>query len=144
MYKRTIIASFFIFLFMFMAGYPLLKADSFGVELVGQWTEAAAEVDVLFLEGNRAYIGDGNRFIILDISNKAAPVKLGEMTVTESVLSIYVSGNYAYVVDSDPGRFAGEIENTGLRIIDISNPGNPQQVGFYSNQSVLNFLTATG
>lgn len=40
---------------------------------------------------------------------------------TWDALGVYVSGSYAYVADGD----------SGLRIIDVSNPTSPQEVGSY-------------
>ncbi len=114
---------FFMLLFMVMGTQPLLKADSSGIELVGQWNETA--VDKLFIKGNTAYLGCDKLLIILDIADKSNPKKLAEMPVTGAVASVYVTGDYAYVADSSSG------EDGGLRIVDVSNPASPQQVGFY-------------
>lgn len=114
---------FFMFLFMVMGTQPLLKADSSGIELVGQWNETA--VDKLFIKGNIAYLGCDKLLIILDITDKSNPKKLAEMPVSGYVAAVYVTGDYAYVADSSWG------EDGGLRIVDVSNPAYPQQMGFY-------------
>ncbi|HLP48159.1 MAG TPA: hypothetical protein VK469_19605, partial [Candidatus Kapabacteria bacterium] len=109
-----------------------IQAAGSGLELLWTWNEE--RVESLFVEGNKAYIGSNKRFLILEISDRFAPRKLSEMPLTSHVPSIYVSGKYAYVVDTN--SFWSEPEpDTGLRIIDISNPHNPRQVGFYSNYS---------
>jgi hypothetical protein len=36
-------------------------------------------------------------------------------------MDVYVSGNYAYVADG----------YAGLRVIDVSNPSNPREVGYF-------------
>lgn len=130
-YKRKTV-SFSVFLIIFMGGFLLITAASSGIELKGQWDEAA--VNEFFVNGDKAYLGCGNRFVILDISDKSTPVKLGEMPVSKSVVSVYVSGNYAYVADS--GRYlGGDIDqNSRLRIVDISNPSMPQEVSSYRTQ----------
>ncbi|HLP47598.1 MAG TPA: hypothetical protein VK469_16750 [Candidatus Kapabacteria bacterium] len=107
-----------------------LQAAVNGLEWVGTWDEA--NIRSLFIDGNNAYIGYDQRFIILDISKKSAPIKVAEIPTTCAVMSVYISGKYAYVVDSG-GRFGGPMPDSGLRIIDISTPRNPRQVGFYTN-----------
>jgi hypothetical protein len=114
---------FFMFMFVVMGTQPLLKADSSGIELVGQWNETA--VDKLFIKGNTAYLGCDNLLIILDIADKSNPKKLAAMPVTGAVAAVYVTGNYAYVADSSWG------EDGGLRIVDVSNPASHKQVGFF-------------
>jgi len=127
------IVSFSIVLIIFMGGSLFLIAASSGIELKGQWGEAA--VNEFFVDGDKAYLGCDTRFVILEISNKLTPVKLGEMSVTGSVDSIYVSGNYAYIVDTK----GYNMSHGGLRIVDISNPSMPRQVSFYSTQFGFEF-----
>ena len=122
-------AIFFMFLFVVMGTQPLLKSDSSGIELVGQWNETPASK--VFIEGNTAYIGSGKRLIILDISNKANPKKLGELPVLLNVTSIDVSGNYAYVTDGDLYADSYTFTSGWLHVIDKSIPGSPGEVALY-------------
>lgn len=123
----------FTILIMGIMGVCLpLRAAGSGFDLLWTWNEA--EIESLFIDRDKAYIGSHQRFIILGISTKFAPRILAEMPMTAHVPSIYVSGKYAYVVDSC-GECLESKPDTGLRIIDISNPLHPRQVGFYSNYS---------
>lgn len=67
----------------------------------------------------RLYIADGDWGLeIWDINDYTNPVKLGCWCDTSSyVQNVYVSGSYAYIVDGN------------LRVIDVSIPTNPQEVG---------------
>jgi len=73
--------------------------------------------------GNYAYLtlsSTTNNFVVLDISNPAAPTIVKTITVTNTPTNIMVSGNYAYVTTST--------NTTCLEIVDISVPSNASQV----------------
>ncbi|MEO0190296.1 MAG: T9SS type A sorting domain-containing protein, partial [candidate division WOR-3 bacterium] len=55
---------------------------------------------------------------IYDLQNPAEPVLLGGLDAIYSVNEVFVKGNYAYITDSYK-----------LRIIDISNPYSPFEIG---------------
>jgi len=67
------------------------------------------------------YIVDGVALEIWDVSSSESPVKLGSYDTPGPAENVHVSGSFAYVA----GRYSG------LRIIDISIPSNPQEVGYY-------------
>ena len=73
------------------------------------------------VDGNKAYISAGVYLWILDITDKSAPILLGSIRLPGVVRSITISGSYAYIANYD----------SGLRIVDISNPQNPEEVGAY-------------
>ncbi len=78
-------------------------------------------------QGNYAYVvmasGTPN-FYIIDISNTAAPVQVGSLTLASNPLNIAVSGNYAYVLTSS---------NTAeMQIVNISNPAAPTITGTFN------------
>ena len=131
---------FFIFMFVVMGTQPLLKADSSGIELVGQWDEIAASK--VLIEGNIAYIGSGNRLIVLDIANKAKPKKLGEISVALNVTSIDVSGNYVYITNGD--FYIDWALSSGLHVIDKATPGSPKEVGFYNTEYPAQSVVVSG
>jgi hypothetical protein len=80
---------------------------------MGCWTVAG--------QGNYAYIGNyfHSGFFSFDVTNKSAPVLLDSCYVAWEPQRIAVRGQYAYVLDR------------GLKVIDITNPQNPTQVGVY-------------
>lgn len=93
--------------------------EALNVVLDGQIGGTATAVA---LQGQYAYIGNGSRLTIQDISNPAAPVFVGQTDpLPGAVKGVAVAGNYAYV--------AAFIN--GLRVIDIANPAAPSEVGFF-------------
>jgi hypothetical protein len=94
---------------------------------------AADEVNVTFeghfggatyacaVSGNYAYIGQGHDLVVLDVSNPAAPSELGGVMASGIVRDVALSGDYAYVADSD----------NGLVIVDVSNKAAPSLAGSY-------------
>lgn len=87
------------------------------VEFISQIGGSISAIDV---RENYAYIGLGPRLIALDISNPANPVVAGQTDVFNgSIQDIATEENYAYVT----------VENEGLKVIDISAPDNPGEIG---------------
>ena len=59
--------------------------------------------------------------IIVNVSDPTRPVIVGSATSQiYDTRSVHVAGNYAYLVS----------ENSGLAVINISNPASPSEVGF--------------
>ncbi len=92
---------------------------------------AADEVDVTFeghfggatyacaVSGNYAYTGQGQDFVVLDVSSPASPVELGRVITSGIVDDVAVSGDYAYVADG----------SNGLVIVDVSSKSAPTLAG---------------
>lgn len=93
-------------------------ADAQNVKLVGHIGGTPCAVGV---QGDYAYVGIGPRLAILDISIPADPTIVGQPVIWSDIVeNIAVIGNYAYVA-------AG---NAGLRIVDVSNPATPIEIGY--------------
>jgi hypothetical protein len=77
--------------------------------------------------GNRLYLVHGTKGIsIWDISQPDNPQRLGSLDTPGVARSVAVSGNYAFVSE---GRWFGSGAEKGyLRVVDVSNPANPQIV----------------
>ncbi len=89
------------------------------IELVNRFDQATNDV---FVQGGYAYVGQGARLSILDISNPVSPTLIGQTDLlTYTVQDICVWNGYAYVA-------AGY---GGLRVVDVSTPTNPAEIGFY-------------
>ncbi|MCU0370906.1 MAG: hypothetical protein MUC31_05780, partial [Bacteroidales bacterium] len=93
--------------------------NSMNTTLIGQW--GYGPCNTVAVNGNYAYIGSGCMLVILDISDPSSPQKLGALALPDILQELTISGNYAYVADSDEG----------LRIIDITDPALPFEEGFY-------------
>ncbi len=80
--------------------------------------------NTVFAVNGKAYIGEGVRLTVLDVSNPAQPTVLGKgLPFPDIVQGIFVEGSRAYVA-------AGF---SGLHIIDVTNPANPVEVGSYDS-----------
>ncbi len=89
------------------------------LELVGH---IGGEIQAVFAQGDLAYIGEGPRLTILDVSDPASPVVLGKTAPWFAMLKdIAVHGTYAYVT----------LGSAGLRVVDVSDPTAPVEVGAF-------------
>lgn len=81
----------------------------------GSWRSAIQD-DLLIIAA-----GGGRGFVLLNVSDPAAPVRVGTYpgVPNHSMVSVAIEGNYAYG--------GGD----GVHIVDISDPANPTRVGFY-------------
>lgn len=79
-------------------------------------------------------VDDGDRLITYDISSPAAPVETGSFGLPAQPVGVALLGNHAFVADG-----------LGFRVIDISDPSSPSQVGFTAtSKSPANVLGAVG
>jgi hypothetical protein len=60
--------------------------------------------------GGRAYVCAGRHLLVLDVKDPSRPAKLGQLSFSDAVTSVEVSGE--------------------LGIIDVSDPANPVLLGF--------------
>jgi len=85
----------------------------------------------IYVSGNFVYLASSitSALEIIDVSNPAIPLKRGSITdgtggaSLSYPVSVFVSGNYAYVADAGSGRLGA------LEIIDVSNPDAPVHKG---------------
>ena len=82
------------------------------VELVG--TTGGAVYDV-FTQENYAYICAGGTLTILNVSVPSHPTNVGCVALPDFAFGVYVQGSLTYVADRE----------SGLRIIDVSDPSSP-------------------
>ncbi len=78
------------------------------------------------LVGQRLYAAGGHTLYIFDLSIPNAPALLGSFT-GQSIQDLAVEGSYAYTADG----------TSGLRVIDVSNPAQPHEVGVLSGNATL-------
>jgi hypothetical protein len=111
----------------------------------------------LEVQGSYLYAASDGGLRVYDISNPAAPTSVGRVATTDDVLRLSVQGDYAYLADgagglyvidiTNPthptstdvvtsaisdveviGRFAYGVEDSFLKIFDVSNPHNVTQI----------------
>ena len=100
------------------------------VELIGQTASFAAAVAV---QGNHAYVAEGSRFAVYNVTNPATPTLVGYYNTPNFIFYVKVDGSYAYVGNED-----------GIRIISIANPAAPGEVGFFGMQRDPYGMTVVG
>ena len=86
-----------------------------------------------------AYVADGASGLqVIDVSNPEAPVALGAVDTPNHALDVAVVGGLAYVVDGSsvstgpglpPCGLPSEPNRASLRVIDVSNPAAPVELG---------------
>ena len=87
------------------------------------------------VRGSLAYISEGGRLVILDISDRTRPLVVGKTDYLPGIIEdMIVIGDHAYVAN---GR-------GGLRIIDITNPANPFEVGSFETPGYPEGIAVTG
>ena len=86
--------------------------------LVARWPYGSCMA--VFVKGDYAYVGNGSVMTILNISNPASPKKVGEIETPGIVKDIYIWRHYAYIANW----------REGLRVIDVSDPSDPVEVGY--------------
>lgn len=91
------------------------------VKLVGKvTTDNVRDPMGLTVVGNYAYVTAWDHGLdVVDVSNPAAPKKVGSCRLPGRANDVAVNGGYAYVT----------VQEGGLRVVDVSNPKLPVEVG---------------
>jgi hypothetical protein len=107
---------------------PDISAGSvWDVELVGR---VGGHPSVIVVQGPYAYVGAGRDFLIWDLSSPTHIVQAGvtQLPVEKwDISGICVKDNYAYVAT----------RASGLRVVDVSNPIIPIEVGLYGTSGAI-------
>jgi len=110
---------------------PALAADC--PELEGRWPYGPAyAADV---SGNHLYYGSGSVLKVAELSDPAHPQPVGESAALPGfVTGVAASGGYAYVANA----------SAGLRVLDVSDPSAPVEVGFFDTPGVFWGIAVSG
>lgn len=93
------------------------------------YDSALSQTNGMKVVGNYLYALGNSGFVIVDVTNKAAPVRAGRLTsVTSGEKSLDVVGDYAYI----PGPSARE-----LVVVNITNKASPTIAGRVSSTTQL-------
>ena len=90
----------------------------------------------VFASGNYVYLttewtewAEWQGLHIIDITNPLSPSIVGSLPTADRAMDVHVIGNYAYVA----------ADSAGLRIIDISTPSQPVEVGHFTADDAAAF-----
>jgi hypothetical protein len=130
-------------------GGTSIGLDGTALEVCGQWPEeeegeerGRGSTEAVEVVGSMAYVGADRWFKVLDLSSPDSPTFMGEFhlqhcdpgTPSEPIRDIEVSGDFAYVADF----------YCGLRIVDISLPSSPLEVGPLDTPGHANGVAVAG
>ena len=107
--------------------------DALNVTFFG--IEESGAVRAVAVSGNIAYCGMGTVFLVVDITNPSQPTKLSSLLLpSANMLDLTVVGHRAYAAHT----------GDGLRIIDISDPYDPVELGTYPATGVVRSVDVSG
>lgn len=132
-------------------GYKLLVteiSDPCAPQVVGKTQPLPGIIADVTIAGDTAYIADDSAGMrIVSIADPAQPVEVGFYSVPmvaqenspspivyDDVAGVAVANGYAYVAEYDHG----------LRVVDISDPTHPQEVGFYDTPGEAHGVALAG
>jgi hypothetical protein len=93
------------------------------------------------VEGSYAYIADNyaeiakSSIYVMDVSTPTSPVVLGAFQSPGIVQDVEVAGNIAYLAEADRLDASGQSVGGGFRILDVSNPMSPVEIGFFDDEA---------
>jgi hypothetical protein len=94
----------------------------------------SAPVDMIRIDSGRAYLMAGTTLTIIDVSNPAAPRRLGSFEVPDRVWGFTAKGSRVYVA----------ADLWGVGIIDVSNPADPTLVAHYKTKGQAHSVDVFG
>ena len=122
-------------------GYGVAVADGTTFAPIGRYDAnlpaslAARDIEDISVDGGRAYLAAwGYGVLIADLANAAAPVELGRFDFPFAS-AIEAHGDRVYVASTTNGGI--------LRILDVSNPATPQELGSLQTSQTFD-LTVRG
>jgi hypothetical protein len=114
---------------------PVLAPSTPGAEVPGGRVADVQEADVYKVLGNKLFLLNTYKgFLIYDISNTKAPVRLGRLPVYGYPVEMFVENNTVYALLSDAlylSKVEGQLKfqrrnSSQIVTIDISDPANPK------------------
>lgn len=108
------------------------REDAHHVELVSHTRWERWGISAVFVRGNYAYVGDTEGHLTtLDVSDPAHPVRVSDVELPGAVHDVRVANDFAYVTTLGSCEQLDWDCRVALRILDVSNPGAPFEIGAY-------------
>ncbi len=110
------------------------EEDSWNTDVVGRWIGGAC-VEVV-VKDSIAYCGVPGGVIVFDCGDPTSPVELASLALPGGASGkvLAIKGQYLYVSDG----------YSGLRIVNISDPASPIEVGFYDTENYVQGVDVSG
>lgn len=106
----------------YSAGLVILDvSDPSAPHVISQWSGTGG-TEGIALSGNYAYLATAYGLSIVDVSVPGAPSQVGMLATPDRARDVAVRGGLAYVAS----------DQAGLRIVDISDPADPQPLVTYN------------
>ena len=113
-------------------------SDPSNPKLLGQ-VATSGVINDISKDGNYVYLAEGDSGLkVIDVSNLANPTQVSELLLPGPVNKLIVNNQTLYVAE---GRWDGGQWIGGLRTLDVSDPFNPQPLGFYVSPGESNFIS---
>jgi len=113
----TRVAKILFLMIVLISFSSTVSAQDMHIELAGRWPNGPCHA--VCAAGHIAYVGNGAKLDILDISDTSDPDRIGQIMLPGFIHDIAVYNQVAYVA---AGR-------AGLRIVNVSNPLSAVEVG---------------
>jgi len=122
-------------LFAGLVAMETVHADSLNCRFVGNWPFGACYAVAVDSSRQLAFCGSGGGVYVLDISDRAHPIKLSEAIHTRgAVEGLFCYNTQLYIA----------VWSRGLEIWDVSSPANPVFHGFCSTPGYARSVFVTG
>ncbi len=96
---------------------------------IGEYVNSGETYDVQVI-GDIAYVADlSEGLIILNVSEPSSPEVLGQYSILGACIQLHVANDLVYVVDH-------RNDNTGLKVVNVSDPEHPFQIESYMPDDV--------
>lgn len=116
-------------------------SDPSNPKLLGQ-VATSGIINDISKEGNYVYLAEGDSGLkVIDVSNPANLIQVSEILLTGPINKLIVNNQTLYVAE---GGYDGSQWTGGLRTLDVSDPFNPQPLGFYDSPNQSKFISLVG
>lgn len=90
--------------------------------------DLASGADDVALEGDYAYVVDGDGLRVIDVTTPSSPTQVGSLDMPWDTVGVAVAGGHAYVA-AGPVWDGSQWVGGGLRVVDVSAPSKPTELG---------------
>ncbi|MCI0394570.1 MAG: PKD domain-containing protein [Chloroflexi bacterium] len=112
-------------------------------QVIGYSSPLDAVVSDLFQQGSILYALGGGNLTLLNVSNPASPMPVGFYDTPGVGVNIVVSGTLAYIAERQIWT-GTTFEYGGLRILDVSDPTNPVELGYFDSDGSADAVAVLG